>query len=66
MLKLSLMIKILFLARQIFQSDHRLYEKREGSGSVPLTNGSGYGKPKNLRIWIWNTASYLLIFSISG
>ncbi len=30
----------------------------EGSGSVPLTNRSGYGswKPKNLRIWIRNIA----------
>jgi hypothetical protein len=25
----------------------------EGSGSVPLTNGSGSGRPKNLRIQIW-------------
>ena len=24
----------------------------EGSGSIPLTNGSGSGRPKNMRIWI--------------
>ena len=27
-----------------------LYEKREGSGSVTLTNGSGTGRPKHTRI----------------
>jgi hypothetical protein len=31
-----------------------VYEKKEGSGagpgSVPLTNGSGSGRPKNMRI----------------
>ncbi len=29
-----------------------------GSGSIPLTNGSGSGRPKNtwIRIWIRNTA----------
>jgi hypothetical protein len=30
------------------QSAQHIYEKREGSGSVPLTNGSGSGKPKNI------------------
>jgi hypothetical protein len=33
---------------QFFQSNQHLYEKREGfgSGSVPLTNGPGSGRPK--------------------
>jgi hypothetical protein len=36
---------------------------REGSGSIPLTNGSGSGRPKNtwirwIRIRIRNTAIY--------
>jgi hypothetical protein len=32
-----------------------IFEKREGSGFgfVPLTNGSGSGRPKNMRIRIW-------------
>ncbi len=34
----------------LFQSAQHLYEKREGYGSIPLTNGSGSGKPKNIRI----------------
>ncbi len=46
----------------LFQFAQHLYEKREGSGSgagsIPLTNGSGFGseRPKNMRIrrtWIW-------------
>jgi hypothetical protein len=32
-----------------------------GSGSKPLTNGSGSGKPKNMRIRIPNTDIFLLI-----
>ncbi len=32
----------------------------EGSGSVSLTNGSGSGRPKNLRIQIRNTAGIAL------
>jgi hypothetical protein len=53
-------VKIKFLARQIlylnlilqvlFQSDQRLYEKKEGSGSVYLTNGSGSERPKPLTV----------------
>jgi hypothetical protein len=38
----------------IIISVRSLYEKREGSGSRagygPLTNGSGSGRPKNMRI----------------
>jgi hypothetical protein len=30
-------------------------KKRERSGSVPLTNESGSGRPKNMRIRIPNT-----------
>ncbi len=38
----------------LFQSAQHIYEKREGSGSVPLTKGSGSGRPKNMRILrIW-------------
>jgi hypothetical protein len=35
----------------LYTTQH-LYEKREGSGSIPLTNGSGTGsrRPKNMRI----------------
>jgi hypothetical protein len=38
------------------QSAQHIYAKREGSGSVPLTNGSGSGRSKNMkimRIRIW-------------
>jgi hypothetical protein len=34
----------------------------EGSGSGPLTNRSGSGRPKNIRIWIRNTARNLHTF----
>jgi hypothetical protein len=38
----------------LFQSPQHIYEKREGAGagskSVPLMNGSGSGRPKNMRI----------------
>ncbi len=46
------------------QSPEHLYEKREGSGSragsgsVPLTNGSGSGRPKNIQIRIPNTDAH--------
>ncbi len=39
-----------------------------GSGSIPLTNGSGSGRPKNMWVrWIWirNTGSYLNICRIN-
>ncbi len=50
-------IVVLFYVTESFQSAQHLYEKREGSGagSVPLTNGSGSGRPKNIRIRIPNT-----------
>jgi hypothetical protein len=34
----------------LFQSAQHLYEEREGSGSVPLTNGSGRAKNTRIRI----------------
>ncbi len=52
----------------LFQSAQHIYKKREGSGSIPLTNGSGSGRPKNMRIrfrfriWIPNTALYITSF----
>jgi hypothetical protein len=38
----------------LFQSAQHINEKREGSGSVPLTNGSGSAsrRPKNMRMRI--------------
>jgi hypothetical protein len=41
-----------FILQALFQSvlHVHLCEKREGSGSIPLTNGSGYGRPKIIRI----------------
>ncbi len=46
-----------FYLQALFQSAQHLYEKREGSGSIPLTNGSGgSGRPKNIRIRIPNNA----------
>ncbi len=43
----------------LFHSAQHIYEKREGSeavaGSVPLANGFGSGRPKNMPImWIRN------------
>ncbi len=39
----------------------------EGSGSIPLTNGSGPERPKNMWIrWIRNTDSHLIFASGSG
>jgi hypothetical protein len=51
----------------LFQSAQHLYEKREGSGSLPLTNGSV--RPKSMRIRILNTnkklkVGFLLLFCI--
>jgi hypothetical protein len=46
-----------FILHAVFQSAQHLYEKRKGSGSVPLTNGSGW--LKNMRILLFripNTA----------
>jgi hypothetical protein len=57
----------------LFQSAEHIYEKREGfeAGSVPLTNGSGSGRPKNMRIrfriLISNTAeNYLALNDDNG
>jgi hypothetical protein len=38
------------ILQALFQSAQHLYEKKEGSGSVPLTNGSR--KPKNISLRI--------------
>ncbi len=65
--KLSSVLKILFFAKilywnfilqPLFRSAQHIYEKREGSGSgsVPLTSGSGSRRPKNIRIP--NTSQY--------
>jgi hypothetical protein len=42
-------VSINFISQALFQFAQHLYEKREGSGAVPLTNGSGPGRPKNSR-----------------
>ncbi len=59
-LKINFVFKFLSCKLQaLFQSAHHLYVKREWSGSVPLTNGSRSGRPKNMgiqRIRIPNTA----------
>ncbi len=50
--------KILFF-QALFQYAQQFFENREGSVSIPLTNGSGSGRPKSmriLRIWIPNIA----------
>jgi hypothetical protein len=48
--------------QSLFQSVQHLYEKREGSGSgsIPLTNGSGPGSPKNMRFRIPNTGTKII------
>jgi hypothetical protein len=47
------------ILQALFQSAQHLYEEREGSrdvaGSAPLTNRSGSGTAKNIRIRIPNT-----------
>ncbi len=43
-------VKILPILQALFQSAQHLYEKRERSRSVPLSNGSSSGRPKNIRI----------------
>ncbi len=42
----------MFILQSLFQSAQHIYLKKEGSGagSVPLTNGSGSGRLKNMRI----------------
>ncbi len=54
------MLKFFWLA--LFQSAQNFHEKREGSGagsvSLPLTNGSGSWKPKNMQIQITNLCRY--------
>jgi hypothetical protein len=47
-LKIKLVLK--FFLQALFQSAQHLYEKRDGSGSVLQTNGSGSGRPKNMPI----------------
>jgi hypothetical protein len=48
---LKFCVKML-ICRHYFSPLNTIYEKKEGSGSgsVPLTNGSGSGRPKNMRI----------------
>jgi hypothetical protein len=47
-LKINLVLK--FYLQALFQSAQHLYEKREGSGSVLQTNGSGSGRRKKMPI----------------
>ncbi len=75
--KMCLMIQINFLAQKMFalkfimqpiyQFAHHFYEKKEGSGSVRVTNrsGCGSGRPKNIWIRIRNTLSYWSDLSFS-
>ncbi len=53
------MLKWFFAALQaLFQSAQHIYEKKEGSGSVHLTNGSGSGRP------IPNTGFFTLFMNV--
>jgi hypothetical protein len=59
--KIKFFAKILcqnFILQALFQSAQNIYAKREGSGSVPLTNGSGSRRLKimKFRIRIPNSA----------
>jgi hypothetical protein len=53
-LQIWIQLRISLLSSALFKSAQHLYEKREGSGArsepVPLINGSGSGRPKNMRI----------------
>ena len=61
--KIEFLLKFCVKMIALYQSAQHIYEKREGSGagcgseagSVPLTNGSGSGRHKNMRIRIPNT-----------
>ncbi len=44
-----------FILQALCQSAQHIYEKREGSRSVPLTNGTGSVRPKDMRIRRPNT-----------
>ncbi len=50
----------------LFQSAQHLSEKREGSGAgyTPLTNGPGFGRPKNMRIRLPNIVTYCTSWSL--
>jgi hypothetical protein len=52
----------------LFQSAQHIYEKREGSGSVPLNIGSwsGFRRLKNMRIRILNIASQDLFITLAA
>jgi hypothetical protein len=55
----SFVFKINFLIFNfyiLFVCSTRLWETGAGPGSIPLTSGSGSRRPKNMRIWIPNTA----------
>ncbi len=62
------------MLQALAQSAQHIYEKKEGSGSgsVPLTNGSGSGRPQNMRIRIPNTSKnslnedFLELFGVFG
>ena len=49
-----------FILQASFQFAQHLYEKSEGSGAVPLTNGYGSGRPKSTRIRIPNTDIFFI------
>ncbi len=66
-LKLNFWLKIFcknFILQAIFQSAQHLYEKKDGSGSVPLSNGSESGswRPKNIRIQIRIPSTAIFIY----
>ncbi len=55
-------MKKFYFTRIISVCSTSLWEKgRSESGSIPLTNGSGSGRPKNIRIRIPGTGFYTLI-----
>ncbi len=55
--KLNFLLSFILKVLLQYSPLKHLYEKREGSGSILLTDGTGSWRPKNMQIWIPNTAN---------